>query len=613
MGSLSHSGPVRIASASGAVTDRRHGLAALAREEDLHFIVGDWMSEYNMTSRGGAKAAAMADHSPDTTTDAQFEPNFLESIEPALETLAERRIKVAVNAGASDTQKLYEELTGIIQEKGLDLKVAWIEGDEVLEEVQKALDAGAELRNLTTGQKLSEWQFKPIYAQCYLGGWGIVEAFKHGADIVLCGRVADASPTVACAAYHFGWGREDYLPLAHAFIAGHLIECSTYVTGGNFTGFKSLPGKSLDLGFPIAEIESNGEFVVTKQRNRDGMVTIDTCKAQLLYEIQGPYYYNSDVVAILDGIKMQQVGTDRVRVTGVGAAKPPATTKVGITARGGYQAEVHYFLCGLDIAEKAALLERQIRTHLDERQFHTLKFRLNGSCPENPSNQDSATVDLRIFAQTRDESALATAKFFRPCTDVIMQTYPGATFGVDARQAQPKPYYEYFVTVLPQSAAKHVAHIPFKNDLAVPIPPPTDTAEFMYEQPSYETANPIDLSSLGAVTRAPLGYVVHARSGDKGSDANVGFFVRHADEWDWLRSLLTVEKIKELLGEDYAGNPIYRFEMPSLWAVHFLLKDHLDRGVSSSSTYDVLGKNVAEYLRCKHVDIPTRFLERGRI
>ena len=134
----------------------------------------------------------------------------------------------------------------------------------------------------------------------------------NGADIVLCGRVADASPTMACAAHFHNWTREDYSRLAHAFVAGHYIECSTYVTGGNFSGFKSLPGRSLDLAFPIADVLESGEFYITKQDGKDGMVTVDTCKAQLLYEIQGPLYYNSDVVAVLDQIKMKQAGPNKV-------------------------------------------------------------------------------------------------------------------------------------------------------------------------------------------------------------------------------------------------------------------------------------------------------------
>lgn len=247
-------------------------------------------------------------------------------------------------------------------------------------------------------------------------------------------------------------------------------------------------------------------------------------------------------------------------ISNVEGLRPPPTTKVGITAKGGYQAEAHYFLCGLDIEEKAALLERQVRHGLDESRYHCLKFRANGRCPENPQNQDAATVDLRIFAQSRDESALSVDNFFRPVTDTIMQSYPGATFAVDARQASPKPYYEYWVSLLSQDKIKHVCHLPSKN-VSIPIHPPTDTLPFVREQESYETSDGIDLGSLGPTTRAPLGYVVHARSGDKGSDCNVGFFVRHPDEWAWLRSLLTVDKIRQLLGDDDTGKPIFRFEL----------------------------------------------------
>ena len=243
---------------------------------------------------------------------------------------------------------------------------------------------------------------------------------------------------------------------------------------------------------------------------------------------------------------------------------PPPTTKVGITAKGGYQAEAHYFLCGLDIAEKADMLERQVRHLLDESRYHTLKFRKNGSCPANPSNQDSATVDLRIFAQAADENALSMENFFRPCSDAIMQSYPGATFAVDARQAYPKPYFEYWVALIPQASAKHICHVPSKG-MEIGVDPPTETKEFLYEQPSYNTTNPVELSTFGPTKIAPLGYIVHARSGDKGSDCNVGFFVRHEDEWDWLRSLLTIDKVKILLGEDYMGKPVARFELPNIW------------------------------------------------
>ncbi|KAJ5895494.1 hypothetical protein N7495_007185 [Penicillium taxi] len=601
---MSTPAPIRIAAASGATTDRRPALFDIVQHDEPQYIVGDWLSEMNMTTRAAGKLNGSLD---------EYEHCFLEALEPALEQIQSKKIKVAANAGASDTKALHDALVSLIKEKGLSLKVAWIGGDEVIDQVRELAKKGEKLKSLTTGQDLSQWGYEPIYAQCYLGSWGIVEAFKNGADIVICGRVADASTIIACAAFHWGWARDSYHELAHAFVAGHLIECSTYVTGGNFSGFKSLPGNSANIGYPIAEITPTGEFYISKQgRDTGGIVTVETCTAQLLYEIQGPYYYHSDVVAVLDTIQMKQTETNRVFVSNVGFRKPPPTTKVGLTALGGYQAEAHYFLCGLDIEEKAAFLEMQVRAILDESKFHTLKFSTSGRCPVDPKTQEMATVDFRVFAQSRDKSALETGRFIRPIMDLVMQGYPGATFHMDPRLGQPKPYYEYWVTLLPQNMVQHVTYLPAAG-VQVDIPAPTDTELFVQNQPTYETRDPVDLSAFGPTTRVPIGYIVQARSGDKSSDSNVGFFVRHADEWDWLRSILTVDKIQEILADDRNEKEIFRFELPHILAVHFLLKDHLDRGVGATSTYDFLGKNLAEYLRCKLVDVPVKFLERGKI
>ncbi|KAF4556987.1 Hypothetical protein D9617_1g088690 [Elsinoe fawcettii] len=602
---------VRVGSASGAVTDLPENLDILAKDADIDFIIGDWMSEYNMTMRGASKSAG----NTNGEDGANYEYQFLESLEPALEDIARRKIRVAVNAGASDPERLHDQVASLVKARRLSLTVAWVEGDEVLDVVKSCQKSGDQLRNITTGQLLSEWEFQPLYAQCYLGCWGIVEAFRGGADIVICGRVADAAPTMAAAAFWHQWTRDKFSELAHSLIAGHLMECSYYVTGGNFTGFKNMPqGASPLLHLPVAHIFKDGTFEVRRHQiaGRSGFVSRDTCRTQLVYELQGKRYYNSDVVAVLDQIKIEERADNVVYVHNVGFEKPPPTTKVGITARGGFQAEAHYFLTGLDIPEKVILLERQLRTVLGKGDFSLLKFTTTGTCQENPASQDAATVDFRIFAQSRTEAALSPAKFLRPIFNIVMSTYPGATFAVDSRQAVPKSYLEYFVTIIPQSEIKQFAHIPSLGQ-KIPIPAPTDTTPYQYEQDIQEEESPPPHLTFGPTTTAPLGYVVHARSGDKGSDCNVGFYVRHEDEYDWLRSLLSTTRIKELLQNDYNGGRIERFELPNIQAVHFLLKDHLDRGVSATSSYDFLGKNLAEYLRAKHVQIPNKFLSRGRI
>ncbi|KAF2094597.1 DUF1446-domain-containing protein [Rhizodiscina lignyota] len=609
--------PIRIAGCSGAATDRRLAMAQLAANapnDPIDVIIGDWMSEFNMTARAGSIT-----DSPDVPA---YEPTFLEALAPAIENIAKYKIRLAVNAGASDTKRLAEAVREMAKKKGLKLSVAWVSGDECFPAVQKAVKEGrTKFENICTGEVLSDWTFEPIYAQAYLGGLGIVEAFKRGADIVVCGRVSDASPVIASAVWWHGWGRHELDKLANAFVGGHLIECSSYVTGGNYTGFKDLESKGWDdMAYPIAEIDGSGQVVITKQKGKCGEVSVGTCTSQLLYEIQGPWYFNSDVTANLDGLWFEQLGADRVALRGVTGSPPPPTTKIGITAKGGYQAEMNWFLTGLDIDAKARMIEAQMRKMLAPHihKFTMLEFTQNGSVPDNPTNQNKATVNFRVFAQAKEQKDLSPSKFLRPCVDPIMEGYPGATCHLDLRLGFPKPIFEYWVTLLPQSDIQHQVHL--ESGEAIDIPPPAldSTRTYPKQQPSQDvTARSVDMSRFGRTVRGPLGWIVHGRSGDKGSNCNVGFWVRHKDEWDWLRGLLSTETMKYLLAEEYNGKKIVRapdrFELPNAYGVHFLLHDHLDRGASCSSRYDCLGKQVAEFCRARYVDLPVKFLSRGML
>ena len=229
-----------------------------------------WMAlEYYWSTRCGMKFQdSIESIESDNTNDDLDVPLVLA---PALPVLASKGIKVAANAGCVATEALFEEVVKMVAEQGLadKISVAWVEGDVVTSTIKSSDPAS--LRSVCTGQSLAEWPFEPLFAQCYLGGWAIAKAFEAGADIVLCGRCADASPIVAAAAWWHGWQREDFDRLSRALIAGHLIECSTYVTGGNFTGFKQMDWTTIqDLGYPIAEIGSDGEVIVTKARGSGG-------------------------------------------------------------------------------------------------------------------------------------------------------------------------------------------------------------------------------------------------------------------------------------------------------------------------------------------------------
>ncbi|KAK5166613.1 uncharacterized protein LTR77_008156 [Saxophila tyrrhenica] len=593
--------PVRIAGASGGFSDRVHAISRIASNEEVDVIVGDWLSEMTMTIHGSGKQKARQD--PTAAQNAMFAENFMDCFEPAIGDLQSKGIKLAVNAGASDTEKLAQIVRDACHSRGWnDVKVAWIEGDEQTDNVKRLIKQGETFESLMHGRKIQDWEHEIICAQCYLGGLGIAEALKQGADIVIAGRVADAAPTIGAAAY---------------------------VTGGYCAAFKDLmkKNKHVNLGFPIAAVNNKGECTLTKEANTGGMVTVDSVSSQLLYEIQGPLYYGSDVVAQLEGIQMEQVGEDEVRVTGIKGVPPPDTTKVGISGFAGWQAEYHIYLVGLDIDEKCKMAEDQIKWELGEerlKKFSCLKFMRNGESPIDARNQDIATVDFRIFAQSRDRDLLRMRNpegFFRISMVNFLMSCPGASLGNDMRQAEGKPFYEYWPALLPQSEVQHRVHMLWSGDV-IDMPAPTNTSKHKRQQPSYETEGAVDLSKYGETVRAPLGKVVLGRSGDKASDCNVGFFVRPSPDnelWDWLRSTLTVKRVKQMLGPEEVHKfrkpelRVDRFEMPGIRAVHFLLHDHLDRGYDSCSTYDTLGKNCLEYLRAKTVDMPKHFLEQYTI
>ncbi|ERS97503.1 hypothetical protein HMPREF1624_05671 [Sporothrix schenckii ATCC 58251] len=616
--------PIRIAGCSGGVYDRKRAIHDMAKFEDVDVITGDWMSECNMTLRGSDKRDRLAQKkmtSGSTEVAKGYEPYFLEELDPALPWLAKKGTKIVVNAGASDVHGLAAAVQALIQKHGVALAVGVVDGDDVTDAVLKLYKQGEPFLNLPANKPISEWGFEPLCAQCYLGGTGIAACLAGGADIVLCGRVADASVTVGAAMWWHGWTRGDLAALAGALMVGHIIECSTYATGGYYSAFKDLGEHDLDMGYPIAAVDHKGEAVISMERNRDGLVNVETVASQLLYEIQGPLYYNSDVTASIEDVRLVQVGQNEVHVSGVKGLPPPPTTKVGITAKGGMQAEFHFYLTGLDIAEKAAMIERQTKArmgaYLDK--FSCLKFTMAGAVPADPATQDEATVDLRIFAQTRDPDLLAGSSFVdsdrgsfaRFCIENLLQSYPGGTMAPDMRTAIGRPFFEYWVALMPQALVHETAHLP--DGTVQHIPAPTVTQTFPREQPSYDTADPVDLAQFGPTTRAPLGYVALGRSGDKSSNCNLGLFVRRDDEWAWLRTVLSTAKLRELLGKDNVGRPMDRCEFPNIRAVHFLLKDHLDRGFNSTSGLDSLGKNLCEYIRCKYVDIPDKFLARGRI
>ncbi|GME48524.1 hypothetical protein G7Z17_g13366 [Neofusicoccum parvum] len=612
--------PVRIANCSGYCGDPAVEMYKQATLGDVDFITGDYLAEVNIAKN--AEAFAAGQHPG-------YEPSAWEGLEMTIDVINEKRIKVALNGGALNPKGLAEKVAALVRQKGLSLTVAHISGDDLLPAVGRAMPTtrAAALPHLDASNPAvaplpSAFAFLPddedpssppqpariVSANAYLGARGIAAAFRQGADIVIAGRVSDASPVVAAAWYWWGWAEEEFDALAGALVAGHLIECSAYVTGGNFAGagwreYGDL-GRFVDPGFPVAEVGRGGECVVTKHEGTGGVVSGETVSCQLLYELQGNVYLHSDVKAVLDGVVVEEVGVDRVRVSGIKGLPPPPTTKLAIFYKGGYEVQLLFNTAGYGWKEKCDLFEKQVRHFMGEealRKLDFIEFQRIGVPAENPWDQNSSTMYIRIFAQSKDEDALL--EISRTVGRISLKHFHGFHSSLDMRTATPRPYIAFYPATLPQSALTETAHLldPSTGATASSHPaghPPR--FEPLGPRDTYDTAAPAP-PFTGPTRRVRLGDVALARSGDKGGNLNVGVFVREPRQWDWLRGFLSRERMWELLGGDadrerYA---IERVEFPRIYAVHFVVYGLLGRGVSSATRLDAFGKGFADYLRDK--------------
>jgi len=339
-------------------------------------------------------------------------------------------------------------------------------------------------------------------------------------------------------------------------------------------------------------------------------VTIDTCKSQILYEIQGLRYLNGDVTANLDDVQLKEIGKNRVKLSGVVGMKPPPTTKLAICLFGGWQAEIMDYCAGLEADYKFEMMKNQLLSILKKEDYSTISIEKYGSAPPDPKSQKDCTVGFRLFVQTPKKEAIQDFK--RAIFYNGLQGYCGLHVSMDWRTAEPRAYVKYFPGLVRQSDVPLSVHFIGDSRKLLVLPKRiSECCEIIPNQPIYEPAVPLSsLRDLGDMVNRPLGDIVFARSGDKGGNANMGFWVRDARAWPWLRSFLTSPKIIELLGNDWKDTyTVERCEFPNFWAVHFVIKGVLQDGVSSSSVLDGFGKSVAEFVRARFVDMPKGLVE----
>jgi acyclic terpene utilization AtuA family protein len=582
--------PIRIANCSGFYGDRLSAAREMVEDGPIDALTGEWLAELTML----ILARTQAKH-----PGGGYARTFVRQMEEVMGTCLDKGIKVVSNAGGLDPDHCAEAVQEVADKLGLSPTIAYVHGDNLLPRLDELRGAGIEITDFESGGPVADIDY--ISANAYLGAWGIVDALTRGADIVVTGRTTDAAIVCGPAAWHHGWGRDDLDAMAGAVVAGHVIECGTQASGGNYSFFADLDGMERP-GFPFAEIAADGSSVIGKHDGTGGGVTVGTVTSQLLYEIGGPGYLGPDVTARFDTIVLDQQGPDRVRISGTRGEAPPERLKVSMNSWGGFRSDITIALTCLDIEKKAALVEkafwRSCRFARDD--FETVTTTVVRTDKDDPASNEEAVAAWRLTV--KDHDAAKTKAVGAAVNDLALASIPGF-FGLGGGGLG-KPFGIHTSGLVPRDLVPQ--HVILLDGGRTVVDSDAPAAHPVVEAPFPE---PVPIPS-GETRRAPLGLVAGARSGDKGGNANLGVFVRSAEAYAWLEDLLTIEKLRELMPEA-TDLEIERHPLPNLWSINFLIHGILQGGVASSTRQDGQAKGLGEWLRARHVDIPVALFGEG--
>lgn len=567
--------PIRIANCSGFYGDRLSAMREMLAGGPVDVLTGDYLAELTMLILG-------RDQLKDASTG--YAKSFVRQVEDCLGEALERGVRIVSNAGGLNPAGLADRLREVAGGLGLTPRIAYVTGDDV--------------RHLGFDGALT--------ANAYLGGFGIAAALGEGADIVVTGRVTDASLVVGPAAAHHGWTPADLDQLAGAVVAGHVIECGTQATGGNFSGFLDLPRTAQPLGFPIAEVAADGSSVITKHDDTGGAVTEDTVTAQLLYEIQGPAYHGPDVDTALMSIELTQDGPDRVQISSVTGNAPSVELKVGINELGGYRNKVEFVLTGLATDAKATWVRDQVEAAwaASGRRPAEVDWSLGPEPTPDAATEEAGSRLLRCVVKDPDAS-LAGRGLTGPAVELALASYPG--FALTGPPTPATPYGVFRAEYVDRGLVQQqVVHADGRVEtIADAAPQRVRAAGTSFDIPGRFPA--------GQTRRLPLGTFVHARSGDKGGDANLGLWIGQdrpdlrERRYAWLIGLVDEFDLDPLFPE-FAGLSVRVVWLPNLYGINLVIHGLLGRGVAASTRFDPQAKGLGEWARARLVDVPEELL-----
>ncbi|MEE4278686.1 MAG: acyclic terpene utilization AtuA family protein [Halieaceae bacterium] len=598
---------IRIGGASGYWGDASLATPQLITGGRLDFLVYDYLAEITMSILARARAAdASKGYATDFVSAAML---------PYLQAIAKQGIRVLSNAGGVNPEACAEALREAIAAQGLSLRVAVVSGDDLVQRAGEFTGA----REMFSGTPFPAPE-RIASMNAYLGAFPIAAALDAGADIVVTGRCVDSAVTLGACIHAFSWQPDDLDRLAQGSLAGHILECGTQATGGNFTDWEELGERLFDAGYPIAEVEADGRFRVSKPEGSGGVVSVATVGEQMLYEIGDPAAYAlPDVICDFSTVKLEQEAPDVVCVSGARGRGVPATLKVCATWADGFRAGQLWTMYGRDADRKARHLAEGIfrRTDerlgalglppLSERSFEVLGSETHfGAAARDLSPRE---VDLKVAA--RHPSAQGIGVFLKEMVGLALTAPPGLT-GFAGARPKPTPVVRLFSLLVERERVPVRVEI---DGMTVDYRDAAGAAAALPgEGPGVRAEAPLpDVAQRGAeMVEVPLEALAVARSGDKGDKANIGIMARHADFLPWIAQHFTAEAVASFFAHFLASTgpgAVERFYLPGTHALNFLLHDVLGGGGIASLRADPQGKGYAQLLLCESLALPRALAE----
>lgn len=601
---------VRIGCGAGFWGDSPEGPAQLVRSGAIDYLVMDYLAEITMSLLARMKAKR---------ADLGYATDFVSMVmKPLAREIADRRIRVVTNAGGVNPQACRDALLAAFAEVGVDLKVAVVLGDDLSARADRFREAGA--REMFSGAPLPQGLAS---VNAYLGAFPIAAALSAGADVVITGRAVDSAIVLGPLVHEFGWRPADHDLLSGGSLAGHVVECGAQATGGVFTDWRDVAGWD-DMGFPIAECSADGSFVVTKPSGTGGLVSARTVAEQIVYEVGDPTrYILPDVTADWSTIRLEEIGPDRVRVSGARGTTPTSTYKVSATYLDGYRASATMMIAGREAAAKAsatgaAILKRAERLMrqdgfgpFTETSIEVLGAESNYGAQSRTQQVREVVLKIAVRHGSKDALAIFGREIY-PAATAMAQGITGFAGG----RPEPQPVIRLFSFLVDKSSVP--VEVAF-NGSTIPVvsadgtPSAQDCTDGGNKQaPELSTQGSAagqDLVETELAT-VPLIALAHGRSGDKGDIANIGILARRAEYLPWIRRSLTEESVREYFAH-FAAGEVVRYDWPGLDGLNFLLHQGLGGGGIASLRHDPQGKALAQILMDIPVEVPAGWLDRG--